>query len=67
MRTITNKNLGKGFHFAEKSPISRTSHVNGALVNMSIVSQIYNKGKRNRNGITPHRTCGLNSPVIFNF
>jgi hypothetical protein len=48
VKTITNKTLGKGFNFAERSPLSRASLAGGLANNMSILSQYY--GHNNNNG-----------------
>lgn len=48
VKTITNRTLGKGFTFAERSPLSRASLAGGLANNMSILSQYY--GHANHNG-----------------
>lgn len=66
IRTITNKTLGKGFQFVDRSPQSRQSMIGG---NMSILSHYYGQThnpNHNKNA-TPMRTSGMNSPQLNNF
>ena len=57
--------MAKGFNFVERSPLSRASLLGAGVANMSVISNYYNNGGQQT--VTPLRTCGVNSPVIFNF